>query len=156
MANTRSPQFFFVSPEKIKDHICRLFGDGAFSSSAATDRLSTASKASLVERRRLIDLSSLSGNKKEGLAWATLRWIGCAFDAASQAYNPSVSSVRSWSVSNNERLRRKKVKKETSRNHGGGKISCALFTEISVAGRRLPDGSEVRPILALCCSSFWI
>lgn len=91
--------------------------------------------------------SSPSMKKKEGFAGAALRRLGCAAEAATQAYDPSVSSVRSSSVSNDKTPGRgRKTEKEGRRIHGGGKISCTPVTpsstDVSLAGRRLLDAGE--------------
>ncbi|KAG6525312.1 hypothetical protein ZIOFF_015267 [Zingiber officinale] len=119
-------------------------GDGAFSSSSPMDRLlrgiSMPYEVPSVERRLLMNPPSSSRKKKEGFAGAALRMLGCASEAASQAYDPSVSK-------NKTPGRRRKTKKEGRRIHGGGKISCAPVTpsstEASLAGRKLLDASEI-------------
>ncbi|XP_042466729.1 probable E3 ubiquitin-protein ligase ZFP1 isoform X2 [Zingiber officinale] len=121
-------------------------GDGAFSSSSPMDRLlrgiSMPYEVPSVERRLLMNPPSSSRKKKEGFAGAALRMLGCASEAASQAYDPSVSK-------NKTPGRRRKTKKEGRRIHGGGKISCAPVTpsstEASLAGRKLLDASEQSP-----------
>lgn len=177
MPSTRSQQFIAGFPET-KRHICRLFriplalsllfmaasGDGAFSWSSSMDRLlrgiSMSYQVPSVERGHLMNPSSPSMKKKEGFAGAALRRLGCAAEAATQAYDPSVSSVRSSSVSNDKTPGRgRKTEKEGRRIHGGGKISCTPVTpsstDVSLAGRRLLDAGEVKyPSFALCSSNF--
>ncbi|KAG6529153.1 hypothetical protein ZIOFF_011348 [Zingiber officinale] len=119
-------------------------GDGAFSSSSPMDRLlrgiSMPYEVPSVERRLLMNPPSPSRKKKEGFAGAALRMLGCASEAASQAYDPSVSNEKTPG-------RRRKTEKEGRRIHGGGKISCAPVTpsstEASLAGRKLLDASEI-------------
>ncbi|XP_074589958.1 uncharacterized protein LOC141845855 [Curcuma longa] len=123
-------------------------GDGAFSSSSPMDRLlrgiSMSCEVPSVERRHLMNPPSPSRKKKEGFAGAALRRLGCASEAASQAYDPSVP--------HDKNLRRRKTEKEGRRIHGVGKISCAppvtpSSTEASLAGRRLLDAGEISPLI---------